>query len=104
MPYKSKEKYNEWNRRRIEANKKAIDELKSKPCVDCGSVFSPWVMEFDHVPSRGKKRANVSCIYASSKITAERVKEEIEKCDLVCANCHRTRTHFRKQQSTNLSL
>ena len=102
MPYKSKKDRNEWNRRRNEINRKQLDELRSKPCVDCGGIFPPWIMEFDHVPSRGKKAANVSCIVGATSIIAPSVRKEIEKCDLVCANCHKTRTHFRGQQSFSL--
>jgi hypothetical protein len=102
MPYKSKAKRSEWNRNRNSANRKELDELKSKPCVDCGGMFPPWIMEFDHVPDRGKKVANISCIAGSSKMTSSSIQRELEKCDLVCANCHRTRMHFRKQDKVSL--
>lgn len=59
---------------------------EGKPCADCGGVFPPVCMDFDHV--RGEKLCNVAKMgtYAWS-----RVLEEIAKCDLVCANCHRIR-------------
>lgn len=69
-------------------------DLKGGPCTDCGGTFPPWVMQFDHLPHRGKKRANVSKLSAqgySEKI----VLAEIAKCELVCANCHADRTYHR---------
>lgn len=70
-----------------ERNKKHIvSYLKNNPCVDCGED-NFIVLEFDHV--RGKKLFNLgtNCIYSIKKIN-----EEIEKCDVRCANCHRIKT------------
>lgn len=90
----------DWNGRnkdRVLANKKAsyeriraaIDAAKlGKPCQDCGQTFPPYVMDFDHVPERGVKKFNVGLAKNLRQLAAE-----IAKCDLVCANCHRIRTH-----------
>ena len=67
-----------------------INELKSKPCHDCGQSFPPHVMDFDHV--RGKKRFGIAKMQNHS---LEAILAEIAKCDLVCANCHRIRTRKR---------
>ena len=67
-----------------------IMEAKRKPCSDCGQRFPLCVMDFDHV--RGNKLFSLG--HANGKgITEEMVYAEIAKCDLVCANCHRIRTH-----------
>lgn len=63
-----------------------LNSLKSAPCMDCGGVFPPECMDFDHV--RGVKFFNISNICRSM----ESLLHEIAKCDLVCANCHRIRT------------
>lgn len=68
-----------------------LDELKSKPCLDCGNVRPLVAMDFDHV--RGEKVANISQMWSWRRA---RVEAEIAKCDLVCANCHRERTHRRE--------
>lgn len=69
-----------------------IRQAKNKPCADCKQTFPYYVMDFDHV--RGKKLASVSKTYANGP---RFIKREIAKCDVVCANCHRIRTHQRKQ-------
>lgn len=46
-------------------------------------------MEFDHV--KGVKRMNVGNLVTGG-YSEKSIIEEIEKCDLVCANCHRMRT------------
>lgn len=75
--------------RRLKAARKwYLEYLRTHPCVVCGEP-DPVVLEFDHV--RGEKRAEVSALLM--KITNwKAVLAEIEKCDVVCANCHRRRT------------
>lgn len=68
---------------------KALKE--GKPCMDCGGTFPLCAMEFDHRPGE-VKRFNIS---NSANRAVRTVLKEIEKCDLVCANCHRIRTHNR---------
>lgn len=96
MPYKNKEDWIDWNKRRYEESQKSLHELKAKPCTDCGGIFPHYVMEFDHVPERGEKKKNICELSGSSKFTSKRVQEELKKCDLVCANCHKVRTYLRK--------
>jgi hypothetical protein len=69
-------------------------EAKSKPCTDCGQTFHPEVMDFDHV--KGMKKFSLS--QGKSK-SLKLVVEEIAKCELVCANCHRLRTFTRRTQT-----
>lgn len=69
-----------------------INELKSQPCMDCGVSYPPYVMDFDH---RGGKRMNVSKFKAGTWAWST-VQAEIDKCDLICANCHRLRTFKEK--------
>ena len=65
--------------------------LKGNACVDCGE--SNWlVLEFDHV--RGEKRGNVSELMLHD---LDVVVEEVEKCEVVCSNCHKLRTMQRKK-------
>ena len=70
-----------------------LRDLKTKtPCVDCGINYPYYVMDFDHV--RGVKHANVMELV--STLSKKRIDQEIAKCEIVCSNCHRIRTHMRK--------
>lgn len=65
-----------------------LEYLKSKKCIDCGNN-DIRVLEFDH-KYRIDKKNNIGDMrrhYGWKKIL-----EEIEKCDVRCANCHRIKT------------
>ena len=66
-----------------------IRAAKNKPCADCDKKYPHYVMDFDHV--RGKKSFTVGRILSRPNIRA--LKREIKKCEIVCSNCHRERTH-----------
>jgi hypothetical protein len=70
-----------------------VNEQKSKPCMDCGGLFPPECMDFDHRPEE-KKSFGISSFVARGG-SLDLVALEIAKCDLVCANCHRVRTRRR---------
>jgi hypothetical protein len=55
--------------------------------------YPPFVMDFDHVS--GDKIDDI-CNLRRKTANWWKILEEIEKCDLVCANCHRARTHYRR--------
>lgn len=75
-----------------EDKRQMVLRLKDKPCLDCGHSYPHYVMDFDHV--RGLKDFSIGGGLGFSR---EQILAEIEKCDLVCANCHRKRTHERGQ-------
>jgi hypothetical protein len=93
-PYYS-EKANITKRRLVELT----NELKKGPCVDCKGVFNPWQMDWDHV--KETKEFHVS--RGTRKGSEKKLLEEIAKCDLVCANCHRQRTHDRSMDHNEAS-
>lgn len=61
-------------------------------CADCNVVYPPYVLEFDHVDPTTKK-FNVGD--ASSVPSMNALHDEINKCDIVCSNCHKIREHCR---------
>lgn len=69
-----------------------LDRFKNKPCMDCRGWFDPWQMDFDHRPEEVK----LFNIGAGRGLKLVRLVAEIKKCDVVCSNCHRTRTHKRR--------
>jgi len=80
------------SRERRERGKHYVDELKRQPCSDCGVSYPPYVMDFDH--ARGEKSLNVSKL-RNGRLAWSRLLAELDKCDVVCANCHRIRTRLR---------
>lgn len=82
------------NRSYREAAKKYVDDYKRRPCADCGKKFPPVAMDLDHV--RGAKGRNVSSM-VSGAYCLDLIKGELEKCEVVCACCHRIRTHSKKE-------
>lgn len=63
-----------------------VTYLVAHPCVDCGESRLPC-LEFDHrVPS--EKLFTIG-LYMGAPHT--KMKAEIAKCDVRCANCHRIR-------------
>lgn len=69
-----------------------IDGYKNQPCADCNQRFDLVAIDFDHV--RGEKNYNVGTLRNRS-FSLEAIWREIEKCDVVCSNCHRIRTSKR---------
>lgn len=59
-------------------------------CVECMTQYPPIVLQWDHVT--GKKEFTLSVDQAMRR-SMRAVREELAKCDLVCANCHIIRTH-----------
>lgn len=84
----NKVKWNKYVKDYRDSRTAFIDSVKSKPCTDCEKTYPPYVMDFDHV--RGEKSFNIS---RGKCISKNKLLEEIAKCDVVCANCHRERTH-----------
>jgi hypothetical protein len=88
--------------RRYAHNKRRQAEFRSwytslkagRPCADCGQVFHPAAMHWDHLPEYEKEAALGELVRHGSR---QRIVEEIEKCELVCANCHAVRSIDRAQ-------
>ena len=74
-------------------------EVKRRPCQDCGGAFHPWVMELDHREGTVKEAAVANLV--SKGCMDARLLEEIDKCDVVCANCHRMRTYRRMYEKAD---
>jgi hypothetical protein len=72
-----------------------IQDLKGRtPCMDCKIQYPYYVMDFDHV--RGRKQKNVMELIPT--LSKKKIDEEIAKCEIVCSNCHRVRTHIRRSR------
>lgn len=79
------------NKARYEANRKYINKIKGNPCSRCGGIFTPSAMEFHHIdPETKANKDNKSGSAINPSWSRKKIDEEIAKCILVCANCHRT--------------
>ena len=61
--------------------------------------FPFYVMDFDHREGE-EKTAHVAMLV--NMLSINRLLNEIAKCDLVCANCHRVRTYKREQRFSGM--
>jgi len=64
------------------------DYLLSHPCVDCGEG-DLRCLQFDHIT--GDKVFEVSNMF-KRMFSTEKIRAEIEKCVVRCANCHQRKT------------
>ncbi|MDQ5886161.1 MAG: hypothetical protein QG628_558 [Patescibacteria group bacterium] len=92
----NKEYYLNRNRRYRKELSTYVNTIKEQtPCNDCGVQYPYYVMDFDHLDGYTKDGL-VSFFTKTGRI--ESMKREIDKCEVVCSNCHRARTHRRLQE------
>lgn len=89
---KNRQYYLEKSIKRNRSQRKIIKEyvyqyLTAHPCIDCGEK-DPVVLEFDHISNKSE---NVSS-FIQKNYPVVKIKREIEKCEIRCANCHRRKT------------
>lgn len=71
------------------------DHLLENPCVDCGES-NPIALTFDHV--RGIKVDKINrCIIR--QFSLKRLQEEMDKCEVRCANCHTIQSYYRTERT-----
>ena len=73
--------------RRLYNKHKKIKYLKLHPCIECGES-DPIVLDFDHIKD---KKFNIS--YMLQGHSWRSIMKEIKKCQVLCSNCHRRKTH-----------
>jgi hypothetical protein len=66
-----------------------LDRLNDSACIDCG-VTDTLVLQFDHIHGKVSDIASL----VRSGCNTQRVIDEIDKCEVRCANCHRRRTAY----------
>jgi len=83
----------QYYRRNKEKKEKMISHLRSikdVPCMDCNVKYPYYVMDLDH---RNPEQKSGSINEIINRGSWQKFFDEINKCDVVCANCHRERTH-----------
>ena len=84
-----RKEYKEAHRKaKREFNKNYVYEFKlGKQCECCGKDYPPEVLDFHHKDHTQKE--NTIAVGSNSCWSTERLQSEIDKCILLCANCHR---------------
>jgi hypothetical protein len=59
-----------------------INNVKNRPCMDCGILYPHYVMDFDHRESM-EKVFNISTM-RRRRMGFDKIILEMEKCDVVC--------------------
>ncbi|KKK53486.1 hypothetical protein LCGC14_3094290, partial [marine sediment metagenome] len=85
--------YKIYNKKRYDDRAAMVAAIKAaEGCTDCGTN-NPVVLDFDHLPEY-EKSFTIGSNITSKGMT--RLFDEIAKCEVVCANCHRIRTKERR--------
>ena len=90
----NKRQYLDRNIRTYLKRRELVRQIKSRPCADCGIQYPFYVMDFDHREGETKEYE----LNRVDRMTTQALLREIEKCDVVCANCHRARTYKRRME------
>ena len=82
------------NKERLVEITQLLDNIKNVPCKDCGKNFPACARDFDHLDGH-EKIANIADL--RKNLSLIKILEEVKKCEVVCACCHRIRTYNRGQ-------
>ncbi len=83
---------------RIEAQRWVLEFLKTHPCAVCGET-DPSVLQFDHLRD---KAYNISTLLVQGNLA--KLKEEMLKCQVLCANDHARKTAADQKWYTTKTL
>lgn len=95
---KNKKKWNETTRKNKQLQRDRINKFKNScSCLKCGENRN-WLLDFHHTDPT-KKDFQIS---QGERFGWEKVKNEIDKCVVLCSNCHRD-FHYQEKQ-TNITI
>jgi len=93
MPLKNKEERNTYQRRRRDERKRQLVEHFGDKCNDCGGTFEHCCYDFHHTDPETKSFEIAPGLDRNWNV----ISEEIQKCVMLCSNCHRIR-HYREDR------
>ena len=76
-------------------------KLDRGQCADCGLIITAQnvvCIDWDH---RDPSTKQFTISYLIGRITDQQLIEEINKCQALCSNCHRIRTHNERHYNNN---
>jgi hypothetical protein len=81
----------DWQRENGRINRAKLNQIKlDKGCAVCGYNEHPAALDFNHINPL-EKSFNIS--EKVTNLSWKRLADEVEKCEVLCANCHRIHTH-----------
>lgn len=83
--------YLDRNKRTRQRNLMLVGEAKDKPCTRCDKKYPPRAMDLHHRESSEKEEIVSRLAHLTS---TAKLKRELEKCDVLCATCHRIVTFY----------
>lgn len=70
-----------------------IDDHKTaKGCTECGYNGPPYVLHLDHIDPLQKRNRGKAGRAVEVSWSEERIRDELDKCQVLCANCHAIKT------------
>ena len=99
-PWTGSSRNNACNQRRYEQRKPILDRMKTdRGCDRCGYKSFAGALDWDHRPDEPKSFP----LSGGWSRNWDKLMAEIDKCDLLCANCHRLVTHERRSWANGRS-
>jgi len=95
MPRLNKEQRNEYQRRRRDKRKDLLIQRFEDECHDCKKKFHKCAYDFHHIDPNIKSFEIAPALDRNWNT----ILEEIEKCIMLCSNCHRIR-HYREERGS----
>lgn len=93
--------HSDYMKQKYQQKKNEIQELKSNlKCAKCGQSRG-YVLDFHHINPL-EKTENIARL-TSNTSNISKVYDEIKKCIVLCANCHR-QFHYLQERNNELTL
>lgn len=81
----------QWKKRTLENRALILAHKRAHPCADCGEA-EPCCLDYHHTcPNNKLFRIGI----AAYRKRPSEIQDELDKCIVLCANCHRKR-HYKK--------
>ena len=87
--------HNNYMKQKYKEKQVVVQELKAQcSCAKCGDKRG-YVLDYHHINPNEKEEGVARMV--SNNYTLNKVYNEIEKCVVLCANCHREYHYFQSQ-------
>lgn len=93
--------HSSYMKQKYQEKKEEVQEIKSEcRCAKCGDSRG-YVLDFHHINPDEKE--NTIARMTSNNYQLDKVYDEIKKCIVLCANCHRE-FHYLQNKNSNFTL